>query len=50
MIVTSALGGVAPVARCIELGAEDFLHKPVDPWLPKARVEASLAHKQQRDL
>ena len=50
MIVTSALGGVAPVARCIELGAEDFLHKPVDPWLLKARVEASLAQKQQRDL
>ena len=50
VIVTSALGGVAPVARCIELGAEDFLHKPVDPWLLKARVEASLARKQQRDL
>ena len=49
VIVTSALGGVAPVARCIELGAEDFLHKPVDPWLLKARVESSLARKQQRD-
>jgi DNA-binding response OmpR family regulator len=31
VIVTSALDGVAPVARCIELGADDFLHKPVDP-------------------
>ena len=49
VIVTSALGGVAPVARCIELGAEDFLHKPVDPWLLKARVESSLARKRQRD-
>ena len=49
VIVTSALGGVAPVARCIELGAEDFLHKPVDPWLLKARVESSLARKLQRD-
>ena len=49
VIVTSALGGVAPVARCIELGADDFLHKPVDPWLLKARVDSSLARKQQRD-
>jgi len=50
VIVTSALGGVAPVARCIELGADDFLHKPVDPWLLKARVESSLARKLNRDL
>ncbi len=49
VIVTSSLGGVAPVARCIELGADDFLHKPVDPWLLKARVESSLARKQLRD-
>lgn len=49
VIVTSALGGVAPVARCIELGADDFLHKPVDPWLLRARVESSLLRKQQRD-
>jgi DNA-binding response OmpR family regulator len=50
VIVTSALGGVAPVARCIELGADDFLHKPVDPWLLKARVDSSLLAKRQRDL
>lgn len=50
VIVTSSLGGVAPVARCIELGADDFLHKPVDPWLLKARVESSLARKQLADL
>ena len=49
VIVTSSLGGVAPVARCIELGADDFLHKPVDPWLLKARVDSSLARKQNRD-
>ncbi len=50
VIVTSALDGVAPMARCIELGADDFLHKPVDPWLLKARVDASLARKQRHDL
>jgi adenylate cyclase len=49
VIVTSAAGGVAPVARCIELGVEDFLHKPVDPCLLKARVDASLSAKRQRD-
>lgn len=49
VIVTSAMGGVAPVARCIELGVEDFLHKPVDPCLLKARVDASLSAKLQRD-
>ena len=37
------------MARCIALGADDFLHKPVDPWLLKARVDASLLRKQQRD-
>jgi adenylate cyclase len=50
VIVTSSMGGVAPVARCIEMGADDFLHKPVDPWLLKARVESSLVRKQQHDL
>ncbi|MCV2367069.1 response regulator [Roseateles oligotrophus] len=49
VIVTSAIGGVAPVARCIELGVEDFLHKPVDPSLLKARVDASLGAKRLRD-
>jgi len=49
VIVTSAIGGVDPVARCIELGADDFLHKPVDPVLLRARVESSLVRKQWRD-
>ncbi len=49
VIVTSALDGVGPVARCIELGADDFLHKPVDPWLLRARVESSLVRKQRQD-
>lgn len=48
-IVTSSLEGVAKVARCIELGAEDYLHKPVDPVLLKARVRASLEKKKLRD-
>ncbi len=31
VIVTSALEGLANVVRCIELGAEDYLTKPVNP-------------------
>jgi adenylate cyclase len=45
VIVTSSLEGAAPVARCIELGAEDFLHKPVNPVLLKARIDSSLERK-----
>ena len=31
VIVTSSLEGIANVVRCIELGAEDYLSKPVRP-------------------
>lgn len=49
VIVTSSLEDVTSVARCIELGAEDYLHKPVNPVLLKARVSASLEKKRLRD-
>ena len=39
--VKSFAEGVAQVARCIELGADDYLHKPVNPMLLKARVGSS---------
>jgi len=48
-IVTSSLEGVAQVARCIELGADDYLYKPVNPVLLKARVGSSLEKKRLRD-
>lgn len=54
VIVTSSLEGIAQIARCIELGAEDYLTKPVNPVLLKARINSSLEKKrlrdQQRDL
>ena len=49
VIVTSALEGLENVVRCIELGAEDYLTKPVSPVLLRARINASLEKKRLRD-
>ena len=49
VIVTSSLEGLDNVVRCIELGAEDYLTKPVNPALLKARIGASLEKKRLRD-
>ncbi len=49
VVVTSSVEGVASVVRCIELGAEDYLPKPVNPVLLRARVGASLEKKRLRD-
>ena len=50
VIVTSSLEGIENVVRCIELGAEDFLTKPVNPVLLRARIGASLEKKRLRDM
>ena len=49
VIVTSSLEGVTHVARCIELGADDYLPKPVNAVLLRARVGSSLEKKRLRD-
>ena len=49
VIVTSSLEGLDHVVRCIELGAEDFLSKPVNAGLLKARIGSSLEKKRLRD-
>src|SRR5256714_3642795 len=49
VIVTSSLEGITNVVRCIELGAEDYLTKPVNPVLLRARLGASLEKKRLRD-
>jgi phosphoserine phosphatase RsbU/P len=49
VIMISALGELESVVRCIELGAVDYLSKPFDPVLLKARVNASLEKKRLRD-
>src|SRR4029077_2951637 len=49
VIVTSSIEGLDNVIRCIELGAEDYLSKPVNQVLLKARIGASLEKKRLRD-
>jgi phosphoserine phosphatase RsbU/P len=49
VIMISATGEIESVIRCIELGAEDFLPKPFNPTLLRARVGATLEKKRLRD-
>jgi phosphoserine phosphatase RsbU/P len=49
VIMISALSEIDSVVRCIELGAVDYLSKPFDPVLLRARVGASLEKKRLRD-
>lgn len=50
VIVISALDDMESVIRCIEMGATDYLPKPFDPVLLRARVNASLAQKRLHDM
>ena len=49
VIMISASDEMDSVVRCIELGAEDFLSKPLNAVLLRARVSASLEKKRLRD-
>jgi adenylate cyclase len=49
VIMISALDDLESVVRCIELGAEDYLFKPFNPVLLKARIGACLEKKWLRD-
>ena len=49
VIVTSSVEGLENIVRCIELGAEDYLSKPVNKTLLGARVASSLEKKRLRD-
>ncbi len=49
VIMLSALGETDGAVKCIELGAEDYLQKPFDPTLLKARIGACLEKKHLRD-
>jgi phosphoserine phosphatase RsbU/P len=49
VIMISALDELENVVRCIEAGAEDFLPKPFNATLLRARIGASLEKKALRD-
>lgn len=50
VIMISAASDIDRVVRCIELGAEDYLPKPFNKVLLRARVRACLEKKRLRDL
>jgi signal transduction histidine kinase len=50
VIVISAVDDLDSAVRCIENGAEDYLTKPFNPVLLRARLNASLQKKKLRDL
>ena len=49
VIMISAVTEIDSVVKCIELGATDYLPKPFNPVLLKARVGATLEKKRLRD-
>ena len=49
VIMTSSLDELDSVVKCIEMGAEDYLTKPINPVLLNARITASLEKKRLRD-
>jgi adenylate cyclase len=49
VIMISALDEIDSTVRCIEAGAEDYLPKPFNPILLRARINACLEKKWLRD-
>jgi adenylate cyclase len=49
VIMISAVDDLDVVVKCIELGAEDYLFKPFNPVLLKARVETTLEKRRIYD-
>ena len=50
VIMISGVDDNASVVRCIEAGAEDFLPKPFDPAILRARIDSGLNRKRLGDL
>lgn len=50
VVVISGANDTPTVARCIELGADDFLVKPFDDVLLRARLRSSLERKRLHDI
>ena len=49
VIMLSAMDEIDGVVRCIEMGADDYLAKPFNPVLLRARIRAGLENKRLRD-
>ncbi len=49
VIMLTALDDVESIVRCLEAGAEDFVPKPFNPVILRARIAASLEKKRLRD-
>jgi serine phosphatase RsbU (regulator of sigma subunit) len=49
VIMVTAVDEMESTIRCIEMGAEDYLPKPFNPVLLRARIDASLEKKHLRD-
>ncbi len=49
VVIISALDEMAGVVRAIQIGAEDYLFKPFDPVLLRARIGALLEKKRLRE-
>jgi class 3 adenylate cyclase len=50
VVMVTSLDDVGSAVRCIELGADDYLPKPIDPVLLGARINAGLMKKRLHDL
>lgn len=50
VIMLSALNEQESIVRCIQLGAQDYLPKPINQQLLKARIQACLEKKRLHDL
>jgi adenylate cyclase len=50
VIMISAVDDIESVVRCLEMGAEDYLPKPFDPVLLRARINAGLTKKRLHEL
>src|SRR5947209_16728986 len=48
VIVISALDEIHSLVRCLETGADDYLTKPVDKVLLRARINSCLMKRRQR--
>ncbi len=50
VIMISAVDDLESVVRCIDLGADDYMPKPANRTLLRARINASLSRKRLQDL